>query len=107
MKYMFYDYFSEEYVKTTDPYAPPERYIKTYRNDMDFYEETYFCKGGLLLSIAYTPEEYHNSEIHNWKIIEMQKKHNASPTRLAYWTIPSEKFDEYAKDFGITFKEDE
>ena len=40
IKHIFYDTVNNEYVKERDPTQPKERYLLTFRNPLDFYEES-------------------------------------------------------------------
>ena len=49
---MYYDTFAEDYTLHTDPYDPPERYIKILRMDDAFYVEHWMDDAGKELSLG-------------------------------------------------------
>ena len=103
MNEMYYDAFAERYVLKKDPYAPPERYVTTVRGTSDIYMDHWIGKVDgepFCLAVAYSPDEYYTEE-HDRKFKYMCEKDNFVAERLSYFSLPPEKFDEYAKKFGL------
>ena len=102
---IYYDNFTNEYVKKIDPYAPPERYIPTIKNVMDSYIEEWIVDDGSgmekRLDIAYNPDEYYDSTIHTATVRYACEKHYCKLVQLHRFYIPPEKFDEYVERFNL------
>ena len=116
---IYYDVFIDEYTLTKDPYAPPERYIPTYKGPFNnIYIETY--EVGLIegfpfkldngteprLDIAYTQMDYFSDNYDQIRIAEA-KRHNCTLKRLLYWTIPAKVFDERVTQFHLGEKQND
>lgn len=101
---MYYDSFSNEYVMKPDETAPPERYAKTLRGTNGIYIDSWWVESNgekMCLDVAYLPDEYYDGNIHDQRLIAMCEKNNCKPIILRHFVLPSEKFDEYAKRFGL------
>lgn len=100
---MFYDAFANEYVLRTDPYAPPERYVKAVRTPTNTYIEYWQDENGAYLDIEYDIDDYY-SERHDVVYHEACKKHNFTPSYMRMFGLPNSKFDEYVIRFGLRNK---
>ena len=97
---MYFDLFAERYVLEKDPNAPPERYMETVRGVPGVYIDHWVDDKGLCLDIAYTSDEYYSEE-HDRRYRAMCEEQGFKATRLRYFTLPEEKFDEYLLRFHI------
>ena len=58
---MYYDNFTNEYTTEKDPFAPPERYLPTYRGDDNYVEKwkvrnpKVVSVASIYLNVAYSP----------------------------------------------------
>lgn len=104
---MYFDVRRNEYVGEKEPCAAPEFYIPVFRGPKGIYIDTWNVtredKPGkkFLLGIAYLAEEYYDSLHHDAKEKFMFEKNKFTPTSLAYFTLPEDKFDEYVERFGV------
>ena len=104
---MYFDVRRNEYVGEKEPYTAPECYIAAFRGSKGIYIDTWngTCedKPGqkCRLDIAYPAEEYYDNQQHELKEKFMFEENKFTPTSLAYFTLPEEKFDEYVERFGI------
>lgn len=102
---IYYDNFANEYVDKISLYAPPERYVPTYKNNVNGYIEVWDVDDGSgikkRLDIAYLPDEYYDSVIHAGTIEYQCEKNNCKLVGLHGFYIPPDKFDEYVERFGL------
>ena len=100
-KYMWYDIFENAYTKTRDENAPPERYLLTFRGSDDYvYKECWDVGNGKVIDIAYSVRQYDSGEC-VYVLNNVAKAHNVDLKKRIYWVIPTDRYDEYEKRFGI------
>lgn len=102
---LYYDTFANEYTLNKDYFAPPERYIKTYRGEKDYYIECWNCEsndGKSRINVTFYREEYCDPMMHKIKLESAQKQHDCSLTSLNSWTIPDDIFDKYVEQFCLS-----
>ena len=97
---MYFDSFAERYVLEKDPYAPPERYVETVKGVPGAYIDHWGDDKGHRLDITYKSDEYYSEE-HDRRYRAMCEEQGFKATRLLYFTLPEEKFDEYVKQFKL------
>ena len=104
---MYYDAFANEYVTSKDLYAPPERYVFTKRGTLPstYIEKMKVCQKGIerFFDIVFTEEEYSNYDLAVKRIKAVQEETGFAFTSgvCEEFTLPPEKFDEYANRFGL------
>lgn len=105
--FIFYDWFSNEYTTEREIIAPPERYILTFRGNIDgFFEESYIEKGTEKgCYITYSAAE-RDAGIVEPKRQYFFEKYGFSNPRMRHWTIPADLFDKYVKEFNLKPFED-
>lgn len=108
---MYYDNFANEYTTEKDPFAPPERYLPTYRGDGNYVEKwkvrnpNNIAAVNLYLDVAYSPLdiEYHMVNKRRYSLAE---ENHVELVRMVRRTIPADKFDEYVERFGLEKEND-
>lgn len=105
LRKMYYDTFANEYTKSKDSYAPPERYIRTVRGDTDnlFIEHMRTSKHGetVFFDLMFTEEEYKDLNLRYKKTDRVIKENGYSGAQCVKFTLPPTLFDEYAERFGL------
>lgn len=103
---MYYDNFTNEYVKEMDQFAPPERYLSTYRGN-EIYIETFEDYQGQRLDIAYDDFDVKHHLVSRTRFAVSEKYgFMLMSARMIKRTIPAELFDKYAERFGIDWSEE-
>jgi hypothetical protein len=111
---IYYDYFDNSYVTEKDPYAPPERYLETKRGPSGKYTEIWLVNieddDGMpiklddIIQVDFDAEDYYDHNYHSGCLsmaFAVHSDKNIMPVRMKTFILPEEKFDEYAKRFGI------
>ena len=105
LRKMYYDTFANEYTKSKDSCAPPERYIRTVRGDTDnlFIEHMQTSKNGetVFFDLLFTEEEYKDLNLRYKKTDRVIKENGYSGVRCVKFTLPPTLFDEYTERFGL------
>ena len=105
LRKMYYDTFANEYTKSKESYAPPERYIRTVRGKVDnlFIEHMRTSKHGetVFFDLPFTEEEYRDLSLKYEKIVRAIKENGYSGAQCVKFTLPPTLFDEYAERFGL------
>ena len=99
---MYWDYFAKRYCLEKDPYAPPERYVKTYSRCDHYFVETYSVAmaddssyEGKKLSISFAEELYVNyPELADSTRQRHFKKNECVPIAMIRFEVPEQFFKE-------------
>lgn len=107
---MYYDQFAGVYTLETQPTAPPERYLKVFRGDTICKEKWRVARLGCSPSSLYFKAEYldiaySELEFEYYQVVQLRQtlaeKNRVELISMDSWTIPTTKFDEYIKRFGL------
>lgn len=94
---MYFDRFTDKYVKEKDTTAPPERYTKILCSETDTFIETWVTGYNQELSIAYTDDTRKNNLVDSLRK-NMAEANGIKLLWLRYISIPKEYYDLLEKE---------
>ena len=90
---IYYDAFTNEYVKEKIEFAPPERYIEITCAPNDVYKETWFVGNDKFLNISYSKQDIKNAIVHKIRL-SLAEENNCILQYVVKWEVPEEDYKE-------------
>lgn len=90
---IYYDAFTNEYVKEKIELMPPERYCEVVCSSTDSYKETWFVGKDKLLDIPYSKQDIKDVVVHK-KRLKLAEENNCILQYIVKWEVPEEDYKE-------------
>lgn len=88
---IYYDAFTNEYVKEKIEFAPPERYIEITCSPNDAYKETWFVGNDKFLDISYSKQDIKKAMVHKIRL-SLAEENNCILQYIVRWEVPEEDY---------------